>query len=263
MTTATRKEFVRMVSAAAIGAAAAPLAAQGDEQGRISAMLVKGRDIFGFKPPPGKNLVLVDLRDSMKFPSHPEIATANSADTAKVRERVAALKAMGLEVVPLLEFSTVNDDWLGEYERMVCSSVYRRILPELIGDAFEAFGRPKYVHMGYANEGEGFHPKDAEYVLSRTGVLWMRWVKITGDCVKALGARPWAWYDCGWRMDDFYEHAPKDYVYSNLRPLSAIQRDKRTFRESMSRLSQAGYSLVPRLAKGETFGGKGVMGELS
>lgn len=260
----TRRTFVGALASAAL----LRKSVFGDGRVPLSVRLVTGGDFFRFTPPEGCNLVLVDLQDAMRYPSHPEIATANSRPADEVTACVRKLRAQGVRTVPLLDFSTVGDGWLGVYDRMVCSSVYKKLLPELIGDAFRAFESPEYIHIGFAREDwKATCGKGQPYVLMRIGNLWWRWFKYTADCVRKTGARPWAWFDYQWRLSDVPAEAPKDVVFSNFRRLADQQEsesaDKKTIGDGLRLLSENGFTLVPWLRDGETFDGRGVIGSLN
>ena len=257
----TRRKFVGALACAAI----LRKAGFGGDHRPLAVKLVKGTELVGFVPPDGCNLVLADLQDAMVYPSHPEIATARSRPADEIATAVARLRERGVAAVPLLDFSTANDSWLGVYDRMVCSSVYRKLLPDLIQDAHRIFGKPDYIHIGFAREDyKATGGKGQPYVLMRIGNLWWRWFKYTAGCVRETGARPWAWFDYQWRLEDVPAEAPKDVVFSNIRRLSDQQESEssnpRTIGDGLRLLSERGFSLVPWLRDGETFDGQGVLG---
>ena len=238
----TRKSF--------IGGLAAVVAAGGQaaERGAISAVSVKGADLFGGGHlatkaaswrKGGFNLVLIDVQDSVRYPSHPEIATARSLPPEKVGRAVAVLKECGMDVVPLLDFATCNDGWLGEYDRMVCSKRYDAVVRDLIRDAYGIFDTPKFIHLGFGDEGRSTHPPGG-FAVMRQGDLWMRYLVRTAGWVKETGARAWAWFDYPWGMKDFLADCPRDIVYSNLKPLS----EKRTA-DRILQVVKAGCDVIP------------------
>ena len=220
----SRKEFVCTMSAAVAGGAMHAFAQSGD--GEIAAAFVKGADfardakkLAARVRAAGCRMAVVDVQDFVKYPSHPEMATANSTLPGKVAAAVASMKAAGVEVVPLLDFASSNDAWLGEYDRMVCSKKYGEVVHDLVRDAYEIFGRPKYIHVGFERDGRNPRKPEDGLVIIRQGDLWMRHlVQVTG-WVKETGARAWAWFDYPWGIYDFIADCPKDVIYTNFRPL--------------------------------------------
>ena len=238
----TRKSF--------IGGIAAVVSAGGyaAERRTISAVSVKGANLFAAADletkatswwAAGCNLVLVDVQDSVRYPSHLEIATARSLPPEKVGRAVAVLKENGMDVVPLLDFATCNDGWLGEYDRMVCSKRYDAVVRDLIRDAYGIFNAPKLMHIGFGNEGCSTHPKGG-YAVMRQGDLWMRYLAKTAGWVVEAGARAWAWFDYPWGIADFIADCPKDVVYTNRLPIS----DKRA-EDRFLKVAKAGCDVVP------------------
>ena len=70
----------------------------------------------------GFNMLLMDLGEGVQFPSHPELAVKGSWSPEKLQKELARLRAIGLEPVPKLNFSTAHDIWLKDYSRMVSTS---------------------------------------------------------------------------------------------------------------------------------------------
>jgi hypothetical protein len=243
----TRKQFISSASAAIAGFASPALAA---EKKQFRAALVKGGDFFAAEKASalkaklgagGFNVALVDVQDSIAYPSHPEIATKNSVATAKAEAIVSDWRSKGVDVVPLLDFTSCCDSWLGVYDRMICSKPYDKVVRDLIRDAYGIFGSPEYIHIGFSNEDQENHKTD-ELKVMRQGDLWMRYLIRTSGWVKETGARTWAWFDYPWGMKDFLQDCPRDIVYSNFKSLS----DKRIFNR-FSQVVKAGCDAVPFL----------------
>ena len=62
----------------------------------------------------GMNLVVIDLGDGVKYESHPEIAVKGAWSSAKLQTELRRLRALGLDPIPKLNFSTTHDAWLGK-----------------------------------------------------------------------------------------------------------------------------------------------------
>ena len=221
----TRKQFISSASAAIAGLASPALAAG---KRPFRAALVKGGDFFAAEKASalkarfasgGFNVALVDVQDSIAYPSHPEIATKNSMATAKAESIVSEWKSKGVDVVPLLDFTSCCDSWLGVYDRMICSKPYDKVVRDLIRDAYGIFGSPEYIHIGFSNEDQENHKTD-ELKVMRQGDLWMRYLIRTSGWVKETGAKTWAWFDYPWGMKDFLLDCPKDILYTNFKSFS-------------------------------------------
>ena len=162
----------------------------------------------------GYNMVVMDLGEFMEFPSHPELAVKGSWPAAKMAAEVKRLKAMGLEPVPKLNFSTSHDSWLKVYHRMVSSNAYYKVCADLIKDTCDVFGHPRYFHIGFDEERYENQRKDA-FAVIRQGELWWHDLKWFCRGVEKLGARPWMFSDYGWRHPEFVEKCPKSVLQSN------------------------------------------------
>ena len=171
--------------------------------------------------------MLVDVQDSVAYPSHKEIATKNSIPSGQASEIVSKWKKNGIDVVPLLDFTSCHDSWLGVYDRMICSKPYDKAVRDLIHDAYGIFLSPRFIHIGFSNEDQENHKTDDLKVM-RQGDLWMRYLIRTSGWVKETGARTWAWFDYPWGMSDFLLDCPKDILYTNYKSFSN-KRTSNTF----------------------------------
>ena len=62
------------------------------------------------------------------------------------------LRALGIEPLPKLNFSTCHDAWLGPYSRMVSTPAYYDVCRDLIDEVAELFGGPRFFHLGMDEE---------------------------------------------------------------------------------------------------------------
>lgn len=163
----------------------------------------------------GCNLLLIDLSEGMRFPSHPELAIKGSWSVEKMRTEIARLKSIGLEPVPKLNFSTSHNVWMGDYRRMVSSTKYYQVCADLIRDVAELFDRPRFMHLGFDEENyEG--QKRYRFVAVRQGELWWHDLLWTAGQAEKAGMRPWVWSDKMWsNRDEFLKRMPKSVVQSN------------------------------------------------
>ena len=163
----------------------------------------------------GMNMVVIDLGEAVKYPSHPELWVEGSWEIDRFRSELARLRAMGLEPIPKMNFSAAHDTWLNEYERMLSTQTYFGVCADLIRDVAEIFDHPRLRHLGYDEETVG-HQSKYLYCAVRQGELWWHdflwFVKET----EKNGMRPWIWSDYVWHHPElFYSRMPKSVLQSN------------------------------------------------
>ena len=160
------------------------------------------------------NMAVIDLGEGMVYPSHPELAVKGSWPAARVTAEVRRLKAMGIEAIPKMNFSATHDGWLKDYGRMLTLPKWYEVVKDVLRDAYEAFDRPRFIHIGFDEE-DTDHSGGRCYFVMRTGELWWRDFLHAVRCVEALGARPWVWSDFGWKHKEYFTRCPKSVVQSN------------------------------------------------
>jgi len=172
------------------------------------------REITAAMPAAGFNMLVIDLGEGVVYPSHPELAVKGSWLPEKVRGEVARLKKLGLEAIPKLNFSTTHDAWLGPYERMVSTPEYYKVCTDLVRDAAEIFGKPRFFHLGFDEEGVR-HQEMMPYMVLRQGELWWHDFLLLAKETEKSGARPWIWADKYWtEPGEFLERMPKSVLQS-------------------------------------------------
>ena len=163
----------------------------------------------------GTNMVVMDIGEGVKYPSHPELAIKGSWSADRLHEEVLRLKKLGLEPIPKLNFSATHDTWLGDYHRMVSTPEYYKVCREVIADLYEIFEKPRLFHLGYDEETH-IHQKKHNTVVVRQGDLWwddFLWFEKT---VSDLGTKPWIWSDyIWWHREEFVRRMPKRVMQSN------------------------------------------------
>jgi len=163
----------------------------------------------------GATALIVDVGEALAYPSHPELHVKGSYSPERVLKEVRRLKALELEVVPKLNFSTGHDTWLKDYHRMVSTREYYQVCSDVIRDAYEAFDRPRYFHLGYDEE-DAANQAQYGYCVVRQGELWWHDFLYVSGCVEKLGSRPWIWSDYCWQHEDeFMRRMPKSVLQSN------------------------------------------------
>jgi len=163
----------------------------------------------------GLNLVVIDIGEGLAFPSHPELAVNGSWSPDKMRAELRRLRAMGLEPVPKLNFSSCHDAWLKEYRCMPTTRKYYEVVADVIRDTCEVFDTPRYFHIGYDEE-MWTAQKTRKLVIIRQGDLWWHDFLYTVSEVEKNGSRALCWSDAYWTgRDEFKKRMPKSVLQSN------------------------------------------------
>ncbi|MBR4171061.1 MAG: hypothetical protein IKR48_05370 [Kiritimatiellae bacterium] len=160
----------------------------------------------------GLNLVVIDVGEAYAYPSRPELRVNGSWSPEKMRNELARLRKLGLEPIPKLNFSTGHDIWLKEYHRMTSSSVYYKVVADVIRDVAEVFDTPRYFHIGFDEE-IPVAVKGRTPMVIRTGDLWWHDFFYTVKEVEKNGSRPVMWSDkmCAGR-EEFLKRMTKDVL---------------------------------------------------
>lgn len=162
----------------------------------------------------GLNTLVVDIGEGMRFESHPELAIEGSWSVDKVRDFVRSANALGIEVVPKLNFSACHDAWLGEYHRMISTRKYYEVVADLIREAADVFCSPRYFHLGMDEE-IFWHQRNYDIAIIRGADLWWHDLLYFVGCAEKAGCRAWVWSDFGWKHPDFVTKCPKSVLQSN------------------------------------------------
>lgn len=142
----------------------------------------------------GINMLIIDIGAGIMFPSHPELTLPNAWTQKKLRDELKKCRDKGIRLIPKLNFSATHDNWLGEYSKMLCTSVYYKVCADLIKDAYELFEHPEYIHIGMDEE-TALHASREKDTLAmfRTGRQWYHDIRFLVDCVQGTGAKPLMW----------------------------------------------------------------------
>jgi hypothetical protein len=163
----------------------------------------------------GMNMVVIDLGDGVRYDSHPEIAVQGAWDRAQLERELDRARALGLEPIPKLNFSTAHDAWLGPYARCVSSDAYYAVCRDLIAEAIALFGGPRFFHLGMDEE-TAQHQQHYAHVVVRQHDLWWHDLRYLTGQVERGGARAWIWSDYVWAHPDvFYQRMPRSVLQSN------------------------------------------------
>lgn len=196
----------------------------------------------------GSNAVVIDLGDAMIYDSHPEIAVEGAFTKDEMRKELDRLNALGLEVIPKLNFSATHDLWLGEYSRMVSSEKYYEVCRDLINETAELFDA-RYFHIGFDEETYD-HQRDYDYVTVRNGDLWWHDLLFIADCVEKTGARALMWSDYAReKSEEYVLKLPKSVIPVNWYYFNEFGEDmsdvSRIRVQPFTVLDRHGYDQIP------------------
>ncbi len=162
----------------------------------------------------GLNTVILDIADGYVYESHPELAVKGALTRKELEEELNYLKSLGIKAVPKLNFSTCHDVWLGDYQRMVSTPIYYRVVSDIIKELCDIF-KPEYFHMGMDEE-DALNQGAFDYCVVRQYDLWWHDLYFYIDCIEKENVRPWMWSDYAWNHTDlFVSKCPKEVVQSN------------------------------------------------
>lgn len=192
----------------------------------------------------GINMVLINLDDSVMWRSHPEISLKNSWTPEKLREELTKIRKLGIEPIPLLNFSTCHDAWLGKYSKMVSTKTYYNVCRNLIAEAIEIFDTPRFIHFGMDEEKYN-NQKHFDYIVIRQNELW--WGDLYCYISEAMSrnVRPWVWSDYVWHHpDQFFKMMPKSVLQSNWYYGEILDPNKNNVKAYID-LEKEGYDQIP------------------
>lgn len=173
------------------------------------------RDLLAGMAAAGMNLVVIDLGDGVQYDSHPEIAVRGAWSPSRLRHELAGIRALGLEPIPKLNFSTAHDAWLGPYARCVSTDAYYAVCRDLIAEVIDLFDHPRLFHLGMDEETAQHQQHYAYAVIRQDDLWWHDLLELVGQVEKG-GSRAWIWSDYVWRHpDDFFRRMPRSVLQSN------------------------------------------------
>ena len=203
------------------------------------------RTLTGRMQGAGMNLVVIDLGEALQYQSHPELSVKGSWPITKFRAELARLRALGLEPIPKLNFSTAHDTWLKEYGRQVSTPVYYKVCADMIREVCAIFDKPRFFHLGYDEETAG-HQSQYSYAVVRQGDLWWHDFLFFVKEVEAQGVRPWIWSDYYWNHpEEFLSRMPKSVLQSNWYYGESFEPAKQKVVQAYLDLDRAGFDQVP------------------
>ncbi len=159
----------------------------------------------------GNNTVVLDIGEALLYESHPEIAVAGSFSRERMYTEIEKIRALGMDIIPKLNFSTCHDTWLGVYSRMISTPKYYEVCADLIGEVCEIF-KPKYFHIGMDEENIA-NLRLYNMAIIRQYDLWWHDLYFLVNCVEKGGARAMMWSDYAReKPEEFVSKCPKSVV---------------------------------------------------
>ncbi len=169
------------------------------------------RDVVDFLPSCGVNTLVIDMGEGVQYDSHPELSNPGAWSKDELRAEVKRIRAMGMEPVPKLNFSSYHDAWLQEYSWMKGTAKYYEVVKDLIDEVAEIFAPVKYFHLGMDEESVPNHRKGMTII--RCDDLWYHDLYYYIDCIEKHGARPLLWGSYyRFNKDTFAQKMPKDCI---------------------------------------------------
>ena len=172
-------------------------------------------EVTGLLADAGCNMLIIDVGEGMRYESHPELAVTGSWSKDELRSEIKRLRDLGITAVPKLNFSSIHDDWLGIYGRMISTPQYYQVVSDVIAEVAEVFGNSGYFHIGMDEE-RYWEKYVFEYQVQRGLELWWHDLRFIMDEVKKAGCTTMMWADTFWQSKELSaEFIPKDVVLCN------------------------------------------------
>lgn len=162
----------------------------------------------------GINMIVLDVAEGVEWKSHPELSVKGAWSYYRVKKEIEKLKALGISLIPKINFSAAHDLWLGEYKKLMSTKAYYDVCRDLIHEVYDLFEKPEYIHLGMDEEGNPHLLKNYDGLVNfRRGELLWHDLKFLCDTVSGLGAKPWIWADiCCEHPEEFKKRFDTDEV---------------------------------------------------
>lgn len=179
------------------------------------------------------NSVIIDLGDAVQYESHPEICAPDAWSKDFLKQKLAEIRALGIEPIPKMNFSACHDYWLKEYHRMVSTPIYYQVCSDLIKEVCELFDYPRYFHIGFDEEVYKYQ-RYCDIAIVRNTPLWVHDLHFFVDECAKHGARTLSWGGMGTvHREAFEKEITRDLVictgfygrYLNPSEVSKLEED--------------------------------------
>jgi hypothetical protein len=198
----------------------------------------------------GINMLVINLDDSVVWDSHPEISLRNSWTPQRLHEELEKIRSFKMEPIPMLNFSSTHDAWLGKYSRMLSTRKYYDVCRDLMAEAIDIFNKPRFFHLGMDEETFS-HQEHFDYIVLRQDDLWWGDLYFYMGEVMKKGVRPWVWSDYVWRHPEkFFKMMPRSVVQSNCYygenfDMKNMDASHQTYVGAYIDLEREGYDQIP------------------
>ena len=197
----------------------------------------------------GYDAVLIFVGDGVQYESHPEISLPGAWTKEKLKEKLSAIRALGMEPLPMLDFGAARDAWLGEAANSLSTASYLALAKDLIRELCELFEAPSLFHLGFGKE-DNHSQRFKQLRRRRVKEAWFADVNALCQAVRDCKATPWIWADHFLEgKKDFAENVERDVILSTQsygyikRFPNGSYRDKVT--QSAVELDELGYTQIP------------------
>ena len=138
----------------------------------------------------GFNKLLIFTGDALVYDSHPEIALPGAWTKTELKYQLDRIRSLGMEPIPMLDFSAAHDVWMGEYSKMVSTPEYYKVQSDLIAELCELFGHPSLFWLGMAGETAEVQQLFRLSVIRDPLLMAHDTAYLISECRKH-GAKPW------------------------------------------------------------------------
>ena len=202
----------------------------------------------------GFNKLLIFTGDALVYDSHPEIALPGAWTKDELKYQIDRIRSLGMEPIPMLDFSAAHDVWMGEYSKMVSTPEYYRVQADLIAELCELFGQPSLFWLGMSGETAEVQRLFGLSVIRDPLLMAHDIAYLISECRKH-GARPWLCGDLALTDKElFLRTVDRDVLISGfyVSYISMRRLKLGTFKvpdlEIFSALEPYGYSFTPALS---------------
>ncbi len=212
---------------------------------RLALQWDKFHETMEFLPSQGINTLVFDLGNAVRFDRHPEIAMKESLTKDEMKKLLDKCRALGMDPIPKLNFSSGHDPWLKKYSRMIGTEEYYQVCRDCIDEIAELFGYPELFHLGLDEE------ENISSGFIRAPHLWWRDAYRLFDRCAHNNVRPWVWSDYYWaHPKDYLEKMPKSvlqapWYYAPPRDFDKNGIPANTGFRTYFDLAENGYDIVP------------------
>ncbi len=194
------------------------------------------------------NMLVIDVGDAIQYESHPEISAVDAWSKDFMKQKLAEIRARGIEPIPKLNFSSSHCAWIKDYRFMISTPAYYKMCSDLIAEVCEVFDSPRLFHIGMDEEAIGNQAQFPVGVVRQGEHWWHDAYFLFAECEKH-GARPWVWSDYYWHHPDlFKKNMPKSVLQSNWCYRSLVDppnESQQTRVNTYLELDALGYDQVP------------------